>query len=80
MIVVLGAFALGAFILAWTTAAARNAEARPPRIGAAVTMWIAAISLGDALIAILAHSIPTCSAAVACFFLTRLAQRRIAGT
>lgn len=80
VIVVLGAFALGAFILAWTTAAARNAEARPPRIGAAVTMWIAAISLGDALIALLANSLPLSAACVACFTLTRLAQRRIAGT
>lgn len=76
----IGTCAVGAFLLAWTTAAARLVERRPPAIGPAITMWIAGISLFDAYLALLARSIPMALACIACFLLTRAAQRRIAGT
>lgn len=67
-------------LTAWLAVAARRAEAAPPRIGAAVSMWIAAISLFDAYLLFLVKAPALGAAAVACFVLTRLLQRRIAGT
>lgn len=80
IVLLIGTCAMGAFLAAWTTAAARLAEERPPRIGPAITMWIAAISLSDAYLALLARSMPIAVLCIACFLLTRVAQRRIAGT
>jgi 4-hydroxybenzoate polyprenyltransferase len=68
------------FMLAWITAAARLVERRPPKIGPAITMWIAAISIVDAYLSLLCGSLPLAFACLACFFLTRAAQRHIAGT
>ncbi len=68
------------FLVAWLTAAQRQLERVPQRIGAAVTMWIAAISLFDAFVAILCGSLAFSLLALSCFFLTRAAQRGIAGT
>ncbi|MDZ4755385.1 MAG: UbiA family prenyltransferase [Phycisphaerae bacterium] len=68
------------FMAGWLNAAAKQLAHDPPRIGAAVTMWIAAISLFDGYIAILAGSAAIGLASVACFALTRIAQRFIAGT
>jgi 4-hydroxybenzoate polyprenyltransferase len=68
------------FLLAWTTAAARLVEQTPPKIGPAVTMWIAGISIADAYLALLCRSPSVACLCIACFFLTRAGQRRIAGT
>lgn len=77
---VLALLASVAFLLAWTTAAAKWIERTPPRIGAAVTMWIAGISLADATLCLLAGSLVGAAACVACFLVTCWGQRRIAGT
>lgn len=76
----IGTVVMPAIFLAWTTGAARLIERIPPAVGPAVTMWIAAISLSDAYLALLARSMPMAIVCIACFLLTRAAQRRIAGT
>jgi 4-hydroxybenzoate polyprenyltransferase len=77
----LGAGAIvAAALVSWIAAAGKAVAERPPRIGRAVTMWIAGISLIDAFLLVLAGSLPWAAAAVGAFFLTRLLQRRIAGT
>jgi 4-hydroxybenzoate polyprenyltransferase len=76
---VLAAVAAGC-ILAWHRIARAALAERPPRIGAAVVVWIASISLFDAYVALLSGSIAYGVLAFACFPLVRFAQRRIAGT
>ncbi len=76
----LGLLVVTAFMLAWSAAAARLIERSPPRIGPAILMWIAAICLIDAYLALLARSIPLALGCIACFLLCRAGQRRIAGT
>jgi hypothetical protein len=73
-------FVVTGFLLAWTTAAAKLIEKRPPQVGRAITMWIAALSLADAYLALLADAGILALLCIACFLITRLAQRRIAGT
>ncbi|MDZ4830893.1 MAG: UbiA family prenyltransferase [Phycisphaerae bacterium] len=75
-----GFFCTAALISACTMASSRLVERRPPKIGPAVGLWIATISLYDAYVLFLAHSLAYGCAAVICFGLTRWAQRRIAGT
>lgn len=67
-------------IAAAMTKAAVELLHRPPRIPAAITLFIAAIALYDGYLLLLAGSLPGASIAVACFIATRIAQRRIAGT
>jgi 4-hydroxybenzoate polyprenyltransferase len=55
-------------------------EAGDPRLPARVAFLIAAICLLDAVLLALTRSWAGAAAAVACFFLTRAGQRRIAGT
>jgi 4-hydroxybenzoate polyprenyltransferase len=76
----LGLLVVAAFMLAWSAAAARLIERTPPRIGPAILMWIAAICLIDAYLALLARSIPLALGCIACFLACRALQRRIAGT
>lgn len=80
MIVLAATMLIAGSLAAWLSAATRKIELQPPRIGAAVTMWIAAIALYDAFLLLLTRSFTLAALATACFFLTRWAQRRIAGT
>lgn len=73
--VAIGGALAGAIVLAGT-----RVLVAPPRIGAAVTLWIASIALYDAYVLALLGWWWASSIAVACFVATRAAQRRIAGT
>ena len=75
-----GALCSCALILACTNSAARLVTQKPPKIGPAVMLWIATISIYDAYVMFLARSLPLAMIAFVCFALTRWAQRRIAGT
>ncbi|MBL9150458.1 MAG: UbiA family prenyltransferase [Phycisphaerae bacterium] len=68
------------FLAAWLASATRLVELRPPKIGPAVLMWIAAIALYDTYLLLLTKSFVLAGIALAAFALTRALQRRIAGT
>jgi hypothetical protein len=80
LVLIVALFAAICFLLAWTTAAARCIDRRPPKVGAAVTMWIAGISVIDAFYCILSGSLPLAAVCAIAFLVTRWGQRRIAGT
>jgi 4-hydroxybenzoate polyprenyltransferase len=67
-------------IVAAMTKAALELLHRPPRIPAAIALFIATIALYDGYLLLLAGSLSGASLAIACFIATRIAQRRIAGT
>jgi len=63
--------------LAWT---AWQVFRSPPRIMQAMPAWLAGMCLLDAYILALLNQPVPAGLALACFVLTRLGQRRIAGT
>ena len=67
-------------MLAWILLGARHALAAPPRRGAAVRTWIAAIPLIDAFFLGLLGRPALAVIAVACWLATVLAHRRVAAT
>ncbi|MFO0827519.1 MAG: UbiA family prenyltransferase [Phycisphaerales bacterium] len=77
---VLATLVLFLFLVGWMITATQAVTRRPPAIGRAVTMWIAAISLYDATLLVVLRELPLALAAAGCFALTRALQRRIAGT
>ena len=77
---VVGGLVAGFLLLACLYTASKLLARRPPPIGRAVTLWIASIALFDSTLLFLLRSVPLAIVALACFALTRWAQRRIAGT
>jgi len=74
----LGAVALLAHVAALSVIARK--EAGDPRLPARVALLIAAICLLDGALLALTRNFAAVAVAVACFFLTRRLQRRVAGT
>lgn len=67
-------------LFGWGQIATARLLATPPRIGAAVSAWIAGISLVDAVFLTLLGAPVLALVAAACWVVTVVAQRRVAGT
>ncbi|MHC5001833.1 MAG: UbiA family prenyltransferase [Planctomycetota bacterium] len=76
----LGPAVVAAAVVAWLSFASARLLGEPPRVGAAVLGWLAGICLADALWLTLLDQPIAATAAGACFVLTVVAHRRIAGT
>lgn len=72
--------AVAAVMVLWILLGARHALARPPRRGAAVSAWLSAIPLVDAFFLTLLDRPGLALIALACWPLTRVAQRCLPST
>jgi 4-hydroxybenzoate polyprenyltransferase len=70
----------GVLLVLWLAATSMHLRANPPRIGAAVTGWLAGICLIDALYVALLDQPRPALICVGCFIVTRAMQRVIAAT
>lgn len=69
-----------ALLIFWLSRASLHALADPPRTPRAITTWLSGLCLIDAYYLALLRQPEAAAVAVACFLLTALAHRRIAGT
>lgn len=70
----------GVLLVLWLAATSMHLRANPPRIGAAITGWLAGICLIDALYVALLDQPRLALACVGCFIVTRGMQRIIPAT